>query len=162
MGDLKSKRLWWLLISLVLIIADQITKTIAFVRLSDGDNITVLPVLNFTLAFNQGAAFSFLSHAGGWQNLFFIILAVVVTACLVIYILKNNSRLQCFGLSMIIAGALGNVVDRLHYGFVIDFIDVHIGLYHWPVFNLADSAITTGVIILLIGYFFKSEARSKE
>lgn len=154
-SKLYLKRLWWLLLSFCLIVADQVTKIVAFANLADGHSLKVLPGLNFTLAFNQGAAFSFLSDAGGWQNVFFIILAIVITACLIICLLKNNSILQNLALSMIIAGALGNVVDRLHYGFVIDFIDVYIKHYHWPVFNLADSAISVGVIVLLIGYFIK-------
>ena len=150
---LNVKRLWWLSISFFIIVADQVTKIQALHYLTDKPRLIVLPLLNFTLAFNQGAAFSFLSQAGGWQNLFFIVFAVAVVACLVIYLLKNPSCTQCFGLSLIIAGALGNIVDRLHYGFVIDFIDVHVGSYHWPVFNLADSAITVGVMILLVSYF---------
>lgn len=154
-SELCFKRLWWLLLSLFLILADQATKVIAFIKLSDGHAVQILPMLNFTLAFNQGAAFSFLSNAGGWQNYFFIAFAVLVTAFLVIYLLKNNSKLQCLAISMIIAGALGNVVDRLHYGFVVDFIDAYVGDYHWPVFNLADSAITVGVLLMLIGYCIK-------
>jgi signal peptidase II len=146
------KNLWWLLLSVVVIAADQATKLMALLNFSSGAAKPVFPMLNFTLAFNKGAAFSFLSSAGGWQNVFFIALAVFVCAMLVVWLLQSSSKCQCAALGLIVGGAIGNVVDRLHYGHVVDFIDFHVNDWHWPVFNVADSAITVGVVLLLISY----------
>jgi signal peptidase II len=146
------KNLWWLVLSVVVIVADQSTKLLALLHLSSGAAKHVFPMFNFTLAFNKGAAFSFLSSAGGWQNVFFIALAVFVCAMLIVWLLQSSSKCQSGALSLIVGGAIGNVVDRLHYGHVVDFIDFHVGDWHWPVFNVADSAITIGVVLLLISY----------
>lgn len=152
MSKLHMKNLWWLLLGFAVVVADQTTKLIALLNLSSGAAKSVFPVLNFSLAFNKGAAFSFLSSAGGWQNIFFIALAIFVCAMLVVWLLQSSSKCQCWALALIVGGAVANVVDRLHYGHVVDFIDFHINDWHWPVFNVADSAITVGVVLLLISY----------
>ena len=117
----------------------------------------VLPFFNLTLAHNPGAAFSFLAGAGGWQRWFFVILAVVICTVLVIWMkrLAQSAKLEAISLALIIGGAIGNVIDRLIYGYVIDFLDVYAGSYHWPAFNIADSAIFIGAVLLIIDSFRK-------
>ena len=148
-------QLSWLWLSAAIIVLDQLTKKLALYYLSGEDIKTVLPVLDFSLAFNRGAAFSFLNSESGWQNIFFIGLAFVFSFAMVIWILRNAHSRQNASVALIIGGALGNVVDRFHYGYVIDFIDLHIGIHHWPTFNVADSAICIGVFLLLMFNFFK-------
>jgi signal peptidase II len=114
--------------------------------------VEVLPWLNITLAHNYGAAFSFLSDAGGWQRWFFISLASVVSLVLLVWLLRlpRQEWRTGLGLSLVLGGAIGNLIDRVQLGYVVDFIDVHFGGWHYPAFNVADSAITCGVILLLI------------
>jgi signal peptidase II len=114
--------------------------------------VEVLPWLNITLAHNYGAAFSFLSDAGGWQRWFFISLATVVSLVLLVWLLRlpRQEWRTGLGLSLVLGGAIGNLIDRVQLGYVVDFIDVHFGGWHYPAFNVADSAITCGVILLLI------------
>lgn len=137
----------WLWFSCFIIIFDQITKLTALHCLGDA-SVIVLPVLQFVLAFNSGAAFSFLSHAGGWQNIFFISFSALIIVGLLILLLRKQPYSKV-AIACMIGGALGNLIDRLHYGYVIDFIDVHLGGYHWPVFNVADSFITFGAILMM-------------
>jgi signal peptidase II len=108
--------------------------------------------LNMTLAHNYGAAFSFLAGAGGWQRWFFIVLASVVSVVLLVWLIRLPRRewMTGLGLGLILGGAIGNVIDRVRLGYVVDFIDVHFGGWHYPAFNVADSAITCGVILLLL------------
>jgi len=108
--------------------------------------------LNITLAHNYGAAFSFLSDAGGWQRGFFIVLSSVVSVVLLVWLLRlpRQEWRTGLGLALVLGGAIGNLVDRIKLGYVVDFIDVHFGGWHYPAFNVADSAITCGVILLLL------------
>ena len=118
-----------------------------------------------TLAHNYGAAFSFLSDAGGWQRWLFTGLASVVTVVLVIWLLRLTAkeRMLAAALSLVIGGAVGNLIDRIINGYVVDFIDVYYRDWHWPAFNVADSAISCGIVLLLIdGIFFSSDARLKK
>lgn len=142
----------WVWLSVVVIGLDQITKNIAVSTLSPYSPVELLPGLNFMLAYNTGAAFSFLAQAGGWQRWFFMTLAVAVAVVLVLWIrrLTPTDRLTAAGLAMVLGGALGNAWDRAYLGHVIDFIDVYYAQWHWPAFNVADSAITVGVVLLLI------------
>lgn len=140
-------------ISAVVILFDQITKIIAHKSLTlFAPKVIIENYFNISLAYNEGAAFSFLSNAGGWQRWFFIVLTVVVSA-LVIYWLKNlkaHEKSAAIGFSLILGGAIGNLIDRVYLGKVIDFIQVHYqNLYYWPTFNIADSAITLGAAILI-------------
>jgi signal peptidase II len=107
--------------------------------------------LNWTLVYNPGAAFSFLSQAGGWQRWFFTVIGIVA-AIVIIWLLQKNThdRPFCMALSLILGGAMGNVLDRLLYGAVVDFIDVHYDGWHWPAFNIADSAISIGATLIVI------------
>ncbi len=148
------KYLW---LSLVVIIADQISKTVMVNWLDLYETVPVLPFFNLTMAHNTGAAFSFLAGAGGWQRWFFVVLAAVISAVLIIWMrrLAQTAKLEAISLALIIGGAIGNVLDRLIYGYVIDFIDVYAGSYHWPAFNVADSAICIGAVLLIIDSFRK-------
>ena len=142
----------WLLISVVIVALDLWTKELATASLSLYRPVELNSWLNMTLAHNYGAAFSFLSEAGGWQRWLFTGLASVVTLVLIVWLLRLDvsEKLTAAALSMIIGGAIGNLVDRINNGYVVDFIDIYYRNSHWPAFNLADSAITGGVILLLI------------
>jgi signal peptidase II len=159
----------YLWVSAVVLAADQLTKWAAMKILVHGE-VSLLPFLKLTLVFNTGAAFGLLSDAPGWQNRLFM--AVAVMAAVIIYFmlrrLTRNEWLTAVGLALILGGALGNLVDRALYGYVIDFIDLfypsaalrcpwpfspHDGGCHWPVFNLADAAITGGAVLLVLDVF---------
>ena len=142
----------WLLMSAVIIALDLWTKGLATESLTLYRPLELTSWLNMTLAHNYGAAFSFLSDAGGWQRWFFAVLASVVTLVLIVWLFRLPLEEKATGaaLGLIIGGALGNLVDRVNHGYVVDFIDVYYKTSHWPAFNLADSAITGGVILLLI------------
>jgi signal peptidase II len=146
----------WLLLSVLVVALDQLTKYLAETGLEFGEPLPVIPFLNLTLAYNTGAAFSFLSEAGGWQRWAFAGVAVGVSALLALWLLHlpRGSRWMPSALTLVIGGALGNLWDRLAYGHVVDFIDVYYARWHWPAFNLADSAITVGAIMLVIDAFF--------
>jgi len=147
---------------LLVLALDQATKLWAASTLDYGMPVALLPFFNLTLVHNPGAAFSFLADAGGWQRLFFIGLSAVVSLVLAAWIwrLPRTARLLGIALVLVLGGALGNLVDRIAYGYVIDFIDLHAGGWHWPAFNIADSAITCGVILLLADGLFGGRTRS--
>lgn len=150
-GTGKALRLG-LIVAAALCLADQITKGLALGLLEPYSPVALLPVFNLTLAFNPGAAFSFLAGADGWQRWFFSAVAVAVSGYLVIWLrgLPATDRLQAIGLGLILGGAIGNLIDRLRLGEVIDFLDLHYAGWHWPAFNLADSGITIGVFLVLL------------
>lgn len=150
----KLSRLGWLSISLVVMLCDQITKLWVNTRFTLGEVLPICPGFNIRLAHNTGAAFNLLSQASGWQTFFLSALAVLVCLYLLHYLVNSHSKLIAFGLSLIIGGALGNLSDRLKLHYVIDFIDWYYKTWHWPTFNIADSAIVLGVIILLVSIFF--------
>jgi signal peptidase II len=143
---------YWLLLSLAVIGLDQASKWLAERLLPLHEPVAVLPLLNLTLMHNEGAAFSLLANAGGWQRWLFAGFAVLVTVVLVGWLvrLQRHERLLAAALSLLIGGAIGNLIDRLRTGRVVDFIDVYYGTWHWPAFNIADSAITLGVLLLLV------------
>jgi signal peptidase II len=145
----------WLNLSALVIVLDQLTKWLMSSWLELYDTVAVVPYFNLTLAHNYGAAFSFLASAGGWQRWFFTVLAVVVSIVLTIWMkrLKANARLEAISLALILGGAIGNVIDRVMHGYVIDFLDVYVGTYHWPAFNIADSAICVGAVLLILDSF---------
>ena len=142
----------WLLVSAAVIVLDWYSKQLATRYLDLYRPQEVFSWLNITLAHNYGAAFSFLADAGGWQRWFFIVLAVVVSLVLLVWLLRLPRRewMTGLGLGLILGGAVGNVADRIRLGYVVDFIDVHVAGWHYPAFNVADSAITCGVILLLL------------
>ncbi|MCG7982304.1 MAG: signal peptidase II [Candidatus Thiodiazotropha lotti] len=141
----------WLWLSFVVILLDQLTKQMADRMLTLYEPVYVWPIFDLTLLYNKGAAFSFLSDQGGWQRWFFTILAIVVTTVLTIWLwrLKQQEKWVAVSLSLIIGGAIGNVIDRILFGHVIDFLHFHYQQHYWPAFNIADSAITLGVGIML-------------
>ena len=149
------KPLIWLFLSFLIISVDQATKLWAETRLSDGSVIDVLPVLNFALAYNTGAAFSFLADAGGWQKFFFSGVAIVVSVYLTYAIsqAKVSEKLLVVAYSLVIAGALGNLIDRIRIEKVVDFIHVFYQSWHFPYFNVADMAITVGAILMIMDAF---------
>jgi len=142
----------WLWLSLVVVILDQATKQLVESTFLVFEVMPLLPYVNLTLVYNEGAAFSFLSDQGGWQRWLFVLIGLVVSLVLVVWIsrLSRNQLLAAIALSLVVGGATGNVIDRLLLGHVVDFIDVYYQSWHWPAFNVADSAITLGVIIMLI------------
>ncbi|HGG58743.1 MAG TPA: lipoprotein signal peptidase [Gammaproteobacteria bacterium] len=147
----------WLWLSAVVIAADQASKIAAERLLSLHEQVAVIPgFFNFTLAYNEGAAFSFLSNAGGWQRWFFTALAIGVSAILIVWLkrLKPGDWQPALALALIIGGALGNLIDRMAYGHVIDFIQWYYRDWYWPSFNIADSAISVGAAILILTALF--------
>ncbi len=142
----------WLGVSAAIVIADVTSKLAAAHWLELYRPMRLSGWFNLTLAHNRGAAFSFLSDAGGWQRWFFSITAALVSLLLLVWLWQAppHARRQALGISLVLGGALGNLGDRLRLGYVIDFIDLHYAGWHWPAFNIADSAITIGVILLLI------------
>jgi len=151
----------WLALSALLVAADQITKYVAVQQLVLNQIVAVTPFFNLVLVYNAGAAFSFLSDAAGWQRGFFIGIALIASAW-ILYLLRRypHQRLFALALSLVLAGAVGNVIDRVLHGAVIDFLDFHAFGYHWPAFNVADSAISCGAA-LLIWDAFRPKARDE-
>lgn len=143
-------------LSAVVIALDLYTKHLVQSALAYGEHIVVTPFFDIVLFLNQGAAFSFLASAGGWQRVFFSLFAAVAAVVIVRLLLKHPERkLFCFALSLILGGALGNLWDRVTLGYVVDFLYFHYLGYDYPAFNVADSAITCGVAILLWDSFKK-------
>ena len=143
--------LGYLLIAIAVFVLDQWSKAEAVHYLSQG-SVHVTGFLNLVLVYNRGAAFGFLSNASGWQNAFFIAVAVAIVAGIVIFLVRGGQRdrLTVVALMLVLGGAAGNLADRVRLGEVVDFIDFHIGSWHWYTFNLADSAITVGAVLLAI------------
>ena len=142
----------WLWLSALVVALDQGTKWMAEAALDPYLPVPLVPSLNLTLMYNEGAAFSFLAGAGGWQRWFFAGLATLVTIALGVWLhrLKATERMTAIGIALVMGGAVGNLIDRILTGRVVDFIDVYYADWHWPAFNLADSAITLGVALLLV------------
>lgn len=153
----------WMILAGIIAIADQITKAIATAELTMYKAVAVMPMFNFTLMHNEGAAFSFLHDAGGWQRWFFAVISFVISIVLIFWIknLKAEERFQAFAFSLVLGGAIGNLIDRVRLGYVVDFIEIYYNQYSWPTFNIADSAITVGVIILIVDTIFPNLFRKK-
>ena len=142
----------WLWVSVVVIVLDQLTKLWASSALDYGVPVAVVPYINLTLLHNTGAAFSFLSEAGGWQRWFFALMALVVSTAILIWLkrLPSTKVWLAVALALVLGGALGNVWDRIYFGYVVDFIDLYYQGWHWPAFNIADMAISVGAVMLII------------
>jgi len=151
------KYLW---LSGLVIVLDQASKWVMMSWLSLYETVAVIPFFNLTMAHNTGAAFSFLAQAGGWQRWFFVGLSVLISIGLLIWLTKlAKTNMEAISVSLILGGAIGNVIDRIYFGYVIDFLDVYYGTHHWPAFNIADSAIVIGAGILILDSFrFESKA----
>jgi len=158
-----SRAFVWYILALVIVIIDQWTKWLAETKLTFHDPVPVIePFLNWTLAYNYGAAFSFLADAGGWQKWFFSGLALLMSLFLIIYLIKapRKATLLSFGLALVLGGAVGNLIDRLLHGHVIDFIHVHYAdVWHYPIFNIADIGISIGVLLIVIDMLFLEKKR---
>lgn len=153
----------WLVLSIVLLALDQITKWVVSTEMSLYQTIDILPVFNFTYVHNYGAAFSFLSEAGGWQKYFFSTIAVTISVLLIYWLKKlpATNKLLCSAYALVLAGAIGNLIDRLVHGYVIDFLHVYYQQYDFPVFNIADVAISIGAALLLLDAFFEQKESDK-
>ena len=144
----------WLGIALVVVLLDQVTKIAMSERLLYGQSEPITTYFNLVMVYNKGAAFSFLSDQPGWQRYFFTGVSVIASV-FILWMLKRNpdQRLFCWALTLILGGAIGNLIDRVAYGHVIDFLDFHVHGWHWPAFNVADSAITVGAILFVLDEF---------
>lgn len=141
----------WLSIAGLILLADQATKWLVLQTMPLGDVIPITGFFNLVHVRNPGAAFSFLADAGGWQRWLFAFFAIGVSAVLIVMIRKApDQRLFCLAAALIIGGAIGNLIDRLVFGEVIDFLDFFWNQWHWPAFNLADSAITVGAVVMIL------------
>lgn len=140
----------WFGLAALVIVLDQISKWIVLDTIRYGETIYVAPFWNWVLTFNPGAAFSFLADQPGWQRWFFTLLALAVSTWIVLELKKHpEQRVQSIALALIMGGALGNVVDRIRFGAVVDFIQWHAAGWYWPAFNIADSAITCGAVLMV-------------
>ena len=150
----------WIWLTVVVVILDQLTKYIASTSLIMFKPVAVMPMFNWTLMHNTGAAFSFLADAGGWQRWFFAIIAIAVSVVIVLWIkrLEQHEKWQAIALALILGGAIGNVIDRIWLGYVVDFIQVYYQQWYWPAFNIADSAIFIGVVMIIIDTIRESRA----
>lgn len=158
----RASALVWLWLSAVLVVIDQWTKHVVLTHLQEGAPIPAIPgFLNWSLAFNSGAAFSFLADAGGWQRWGFGVLAVVISLVLAAWLARTPRRdwLTALPLALVIGGAIGNLIDRLRYGHVVDFIQVYRGDWAFPTFNVADSAISVGAVLLVLGSLRSGKAQ---
>jgi signal peptidase II len=153
----------WLILSLLVVILDQISKAYIVRHFAEFEFVSLLPVLDITRMHNVGAAFSFLASASGWQRWLFIVLAVTVSVGIIVWLLRlqrgAHALLAC-GLALVLGGALGNVIDRIRLGHVIDFIHFHWDRAYFPAFNVADSAITVGAACLLLDALFEGRRKS--
>jgi len=154
----------WLWLSALVVMLDQATKALAELYLDPLQSLRLLPHFDLGLTYNNGAAFSFLRDAGGWQRPFFIVVTVIVLVVLVRWLrhLGPGQKTLAVGLALILGGAIGNLIDRVATGQVVDFLDVYYGPWHWPAFNLADSAISLGVGLLLVDALFLGGESSRQ
>jgi signal peptidase II len=144
---------WYALAALVVVL-DQLTKYWVSASFDYGEARAVTGFFNLVLTYNKGAAFSFLAAASGWQRGFFILIALIAMVVISVLLARHaGDKLFCVSLALILGGAIGNVLDRIALGYVVDFLDFHIAGWHWPAFNLADSAITAGAVLLVVDSF---------
>ena len=152
----------WYSLAVLIVVLDQLTKQWVSSSFSYGESLELLPFLNLTLVHNMGAAFSFLSDAGGWQRWFFAIVSLIVSVVLIFWLSRLPARqyLLATALALVLGGAIGNLWDRVFIGYVVDFIDVFYQKHHWPAFNIADTSITVGAILLILESLFSSKTDS--
>jgi len=152
----------WLWLAVLVIVLDQLTKHLILASFRAGEELPLTPFASLVLAFNRGAAFSFLAGGGGWQRWFFAVIAVAACVAMLWFLRRGGRALFCAGLALIIGGALGNLFDRLTLGHVVDFVLLHWGGWYYPAFNVADSAITVGVALVLIRSFRTADRPSAD
>ena len=158
-----NNRIWgWYGLALLIVVLDQLSKHWVSSHFYYGEVLPVTSFFNLTLVHNTGAAFSFLSDAGGWQRWFFGAVAAVVSVVLVIWMARTpvSQKMLLAALALILGGAVGNLWDRMLLGYVVDFLDVYYQQYHWPAFNIADSAITVGALLLVLDNFLPGVDRN--
>lgn len=157
------KNLKWLVLSILVIILDQITKLYIIDTMALYDVIPVAEFFNIVRVHNHGAAFSFLADAGGWQRLFFSVIAIGVSVAMVVWLYKMpaGKRLLPIAIALVVGGAIGNLIDRLAYGYVVDFLDAYYGSYHWPAFNVADISISIGAFLLFVDAIFFADEKQE-
>ena len=148
----------WLLLAAAVIVVDQYTKALVVAAFARGETLVVTSFMSLVLAYNSGAAFSFLAGAPGWQRWFFATIAALASVFLVYMLKRGGSRMLCAGFALILGGALGNLWDRIAIGKVVDFLLFHYGGWSWPAFNVADSAITVGATLLILDSFQQRRA----
>lgn len=163
-GSKPVNRILRYLITTIIVVADQITKIVVDGSLALGERIPVLPWFNITLWYNEGSAFSFLSEAGGWQRWFFTIVSLVVSIVLIVWLyrLSRQEKVLTWALALILGGAIGNLIDRVIYGHVVDFIQWFYNDWYFPTFNIADAAITVGGVLFFITTFMAPEESHSE
>ncbi|MFC3033897.1 signal peptidase II [Pseudoalteromonas fenneropenaei] len=151
----------WLWLSLLLLAVDMLTKYVVMNNMQLGESIAILPVFNFTYMHNYGAAFSFLSEAGGWQRYFLSFIAIAISVLLTFWLkrLAANQWVLCLAYAMVLGGAVGNLLDRLIHGYVIDFLHFYYQNWHYPAFNVADMAIVGGAGLLIFDAFTSSDKK---
>lgn len=156
--------MFWYRIAALVVIGDQVTKRWVELRLKFQPPVELLPILEFGYAENRGAAFSFLHDAGGWQRWFFAAIAAVVGIGIAIWMtrLKREQKLLLTSLALVLGGAIGNLIDRVRYGYVVDFISAHWGDHYFPAFNIADTAITIGAGLMLLDMFLNPHNHSTD
>ena len=152
------KALPWFAVAAAIVLADRVTKLLVLGSFAPGERLQITPFFNMVLVFNKGAAFSFLAGASGWQTPVFATISTVAAIVLSVLILRHTAnRMLCASLASILGGALGNLWDRLLWGHVVDFLDFHAAGWHWPAFNVADSAITIGAGLLILESFARRD-----
>ena len=154
----------WLWITIIFVIIDQVTKHLAAGNMNLYESIEVLPFFNITYVHNPGAAFSFLADQEGWQRWFFTIIASAASMLFLVWLAKTpkENKVLCIAFALMLSGALGNLIDRVLFGYVIDFLDFYIGTSHWPAFNIADSAILVGASLMLLDSYLSDKAEKAE
>ena len=158
-----STGLRWLWLAVVVLVLDLGSKVLVMNHFQLGESMPLIPFFNLTYAHNPGAAFSFLADKGGWQRWFFAAIALVIVVVLLVLMYRSSGKqkLNNIAFAMIIGGALGNLFDRMVHGFVIDFIDFYVNNWHYPIFNLADSFICVGAVLVVLEGFMSSDKTAK-
>jgi signal peptidase II len=152
----------WFALAAGVVVADQVAKAAVLGRFAPGERLEVTGFFNLVLVCNPGAAFSLFAGAGGWQTPLLIVFALVASAIVGTMIVRRPAEaIMCAALALVLGGALGNVIDRVRFGCVADFLDFHARGWHWPAFNVADSAITVGAVLLIFEGFFHREGRAR-
>jgi len=156
-----SSAMRWFGLAAAIVLADQLVKWAVLARFAPGESLQVMPFFNLVLVFNKGAAFSFLAREAGWQTPLLVGFALVASVVVAVLIVRNPGKALFSGaLAAILGGALGNAIDRLRFGYVVDFLDFHAFAWHWPAFNVADSAITVGAVLLILDGLMRDEGPS--
>jgi signal peptidase II len=152
------KSLPWFAIAVAIVLADRVTKVLVLESFAPGERLPITGFFNMVLVFNKGAAFSFLAGASGWQTPVFAAISSIAAIIITVLILRNTgNRMLCAALGLILGGALGNLWDRVLWGHVVDFLDFHVAGWHWPAFNVADSAISAGAVLLILESFVRRD-----